>query len=796
MEKWKKVLLVIITVVISIRIGYIAFRGEVDKEYYTSAEYDINDASSILCKDAVQIFSSEQDRLHSLELVFSNIADDKAGSVVLSIYSSEELIYKTNIVLANVNDLEWKKVFVNAEIVPKEEYKIMLSANEDCTRIPCLLVAKNVCAPEIIKSCNGGGILDGQIAINYGYLRHPSVADRLVMISLWILLWIALYTGLYYLNPILSVLENGRNYLLQQVKPQILVTTLEIIGCTIILDSSGIEFQAPTKVILYSLSLISTINYRKKIKFMKFITDCSWKKVLIVLLYIYAAFALVGQRIWIYPLTKKFTIAGLFVFVCTVFWLILIVQSILYYLDRACTHSFSDRPKMRTGKFLIISVLILLVPAAYNLFANNPGISSPDTIKSMITNAQNLHGMYDWHPVFYCIVLRVIEEIWNSTYAVIIVQYFFWAYVVTELMLYLRKKGVKESILLAVALFTGFNTANFIHINTIWKDIPYTLSLFWVLIIVAKLSIDFEEYKYKWYIYLELIVAFTGMYLYRKNGMVTFIMIAIPLAWILRKNMKLLSALAISVVLIFTIKGPVYNYFEIADIGRHGMYIGLGQDILGVYYSKGEVSERTLQMINVMTDYNNAEYTYNPTWSNQSYNLDVEEKEFIFNYIDTFIRNPIIMFRAIINRVDALWDIYAGQDTILGCVNYTGTADGDATWKENYSVRKYVSLTPAAYAASSYTASSQWISAIQWRGGLFTFLGLSAGIFLLIKKGVEKHLLIVVPAIGHIMSLLLSTGWAEFRYFWPLNLLNMAVILFTIIIGKNEKVKVDIEKNG
>lgn len=157
MEKWKKVLLIIITVVISIRIGYIAFRGEVDKEYYTSAEYDINDASSILCKDAVQIFSSEQDRLHSLELVFSNIADDKAGSVVLSIYSSEELIYKTNIVLANVNDLEWKKVFVNAEIVPKEEYKIMLSANEDCTRIPCLLVAKNVCAPEIIKSCNGGG---------------------------------------------------------------------------------------------------------------------------------------------------------------------------------------------------------------------------------------------------------------------------------------------------------------------------------------------------------------------------------------------------------------------------------------------------------------------------------------------------------------------------------------------------------------------------------------------------------------------------------------------------------------
>ena len=85
-------------------------------------------------------------------------------------------------------------------------------------------------------------------------------------------------------------------------------------------------------------------------------------------------------------------------------------------------------------------MLILLVPAAYNLFANNPGISSPDTLNSMITNAKNLYGMYDWHPAFYCMVLRGIQKVWDSTYAVILVQYFFYAYVVTELLLYLRKK--------------------------------------------------------------------------------------------------------------------------------------------------------------------------------------------------------------------------------------------------------------------------------------------------------------------------------------------------------------------
>ena len=646
MEKWKKVILVIITVVISLRIGYIVFRGEVDKEYYTSGEYDLINTSSILCKDAVQIFSSNQDRLNSLEFVFTNIADDKAGSVVLSIYSDEKLIYQTNISLSNINNWGWKKVFINTEISPGKEYKMVVSATEDCTQIPELLVVKNAYAPEIIESYGkdrGGENIDGQIAVNYGYLRYPSVADRLVMVSLWGFLWMLLFAGLYYFDSIVSVLGRGKDYLLQQVKPQILVTVLELIGCAVILAGSGIEFQAPTRVILYIISLISTVNYTKKIEYISSLIDYTWKKVLIILLYVYAAFALVGQRIWIYPLSIKLTVAGLFVFVCTIFWFIPVVQSILYYMEKVCLYSFTSIPKMKTWKFVAASVLILLLPAVYILFAYNPGISSMDTVVTMVTNAQNLQGMADWHPAFYCMILSIIEKVWNSTYSIIIVQYFFWIYVVLELILYLRKKGIRESILIAVILFTGFNAGNIIHINTIWKDIPYTLSLFWALIIIAKISIDFEKYKCKWYIYLEIIVALVGVCLYRKNGVVSFIIITIPLVFILRKNIRLLVALAISFALILTIKGPVYNYFEVQDTGKHGMYVGLGQDILGVYYAGGEVSASTFQMINRMTDYNNAEYSYNPTWSNQSMDLNVGVKEFVFNYVDTFLKNPIMM---------------------------------------------------------------------------------------------------------------------------------------------------------
>lgn len=240
--------------------------------------------------------------------------------MVLALYSDNELIYQTNIFLSNVNNWEWKKIYVNAEMSRNKKYKIVFSTTEDCTQIPDLLVVKNSWASEIIASYSDTQAIDGQIAVNYGYLRYPSIAERLVMISLWILLWIAIFAVLYYFNSIVKAKRLIKDCLLHSVEPQVLIATLEIIGCMIIINSSGIAFQEPTKVLLYIISVVATVDYEKKLEYSKLLTDYTWKKVMLLVLYIYAAFALVGQRIWIYPLTSKFTVAGAFVFICAVAW--------------------------------------------------------------------------------------------------------------------------------------------------------------------------------------------------------------------------------------------------------------------------------------------------------------------------------------------------------------------------------------------------------------------------------------------------------------------------------------------
>lgn len=780
----KKIILIILGILIFIRIGYIWIGNKVDKQYYVSSELDLTSAKEIPCGNVELVFQGRQGRLNSIEVIFGRIMDNESGKVRLRIFHNNELMYQTDIPLSEINNYEWKKIYVNYPLEEKEYYTVALNTMGDCAQVPTVLVlSEDTAAPEMVSSLSEGNDIGGQIAVRYGYLSEPSILDKIILTSLWLLLW----------GIILSVIESWEKikshfikFLKRSslfIKPEISFAITEIILCYIIINFSGIDFQEFTIIIFYLLSLCAVIDIKRKKDYVSKLTDTVPKRFLLCFLCLYAAFALVGQRIWVYPLDLESSVSGIVIYISAVIWFVPVILSVLYGLQYLRIVLKRTDAKITTGGKLYLGLtLCLLLPALYNLYANNPGISSMDTLLSMGVNAHNLHGMRDWHPLFYCIVLRLIQKIWDSTYAVILAQYFFWAYVMLEIFTWLREKGMKDGAIMIVALFSGLNAANFLYLNTIWKDIPYALSLLWAFIILVKLSIDYEKYRRKWYIYFEFIIALIGICFYRKNGIVTFIVIIVMTAIILRKNIKIWCSLTITIVLFLFVKYPVYDYFEVEDLGHWGQYIGLGQDILGVYYSGGEISEETLKMVTIMTGYNNGYYDYNPTYANQSYDLDVDTKEFIFNYMDTFIKNPILMIRAVVAREDVLWDIFAGEDAIVGTVNYYDTFDGQMGWNDYYPKRKYTSLYADMAAFTTYTAENQWISAIVWRTGLFTLMGMVALAFLYMKGRVRKYFLMIAPVMGQVLSLLLSTGWSDFRYFWPLNLMNMCVVLVVLVV--------------
>jgi len=146
----------------------------------------------------------------------------------------------------------------------------------------------------------------------------------------------------------------------------------------------------------------------------------------------------------------------------------------------------------------------------------------------------------------------------------------------------------------------------------------------------------------------------------------------------------------------------------------------------------------------------------------------------------------MLMIKAVVAREDAIWNIFIGDGATLRCVNYTASMDGFEAWNDYYPTRKYNDMFKPMAAFTADTANNQVVSAIQWRCGIFTLLGIVAFLMMAWVRGIKKYMLMLVPIVGQILGLMLSTGWSDFRYFWPLNLMNLFVLLFMLVVLNKE----------
>jgi len=773
--------------------GYIMFGDKVEHGDGVYSNIDFSSVDKETCSSVSQVFRPFEHHISKIDILFTDIPDYPEGALILKIKNNvtNRLLYQANLSIAGICDLEWKEVPINIVTNPNYTYTLTIEANENSSDYPSILIGDGV-----LESTGdwaaGEKIENGQLAIRYHYASESTSIDRTATVVIWGIVLLLVLSLYYYWDKLVSLIQAWFQKMMGSKHSYILLLIFEMLLCYYILTCSGVPFEDLTKVLLMAVSCLSVWNYTDRYTQVKEIFDCAWKKNVRFILYLYAAFAFTGQRIFTYPINIRITLDKVCVYIATVLWVIPVIDSCIYLFMNWKDCLIVEHKKKMSWKLILSMILIMIVPAAIHLYANNPGISSYDTAECMAQYAHNLRGMPDWHPVFYCILLNLILKVWDSTYAVILCQYVFWCYVMISAIVFLRRKGFKDSVCLGIACLLGFNAANFVQMNTIWKDIPYTLSLVLLLLVLAKLILDYDYYKKKWFIYLELLLALSFTCLLRQNGIVPYVLVMVGMLIVLRKNIKIWIAAVLSVIVIIGVKGPVYKALDIEKSGHYGMYIGLSQDILGVYYAGGELDEATLEMIPVMTDYNNAEYLYKPSYATQSYELDVPISDFLGSYIRTFFRNPVFMTRALIDREDFLWNIYEGEDVQYDCIDYEETVENREEWVDSwlqyYPARKYVSIKPAVTVFTANTVFIQCLYAIIWRCGIYTLLGMVMLVTTVMKKGFHKYMLLVVPIVGQILSLLLSTGWSDFRYFWPLNLMNLLLIFVLMIVMKeNDK---------
>lgn len=536
---------------------------------------------------------------------------------------------------------------------------------------------------------------------------------------------------------------------------------------------SGNVVQMPVKVFALLLSVFSMKDLPDKIDYLIKKSENRKFRVLFFLTVFYSAFTVMGSEGIIYPLNLTLLSKRFFVIIVGCFWFTpVMVTFIKWYDEFNSTDNGTDRKKYLI--FLGCCALILSIMPLVTLLAFNPGIVSKDTVTCLATYAHHIIGMPDWHPPFYVLCLKGIISIWDSTYAVVAVQIIFWIFVILQMLAFLYKQGISDKMLLLAVCCMSTSIPNAMYLCSIWKDIPYGISLLWLTVILARIVMGDGKGVT---IYVQFILAAIFVCLFRQNGVVPYLAVIVSTGILLRKNKKVLLSIIVSLCLMIFIRGPVYMTLRVTepDHKAGGKYIGLSQELLGTYFSNGDVSENTMSMINVLSGYQNGRDMFNPYWANASYDLDVPITEFIISYVDTFIRNPGMVIREILCRNDCIWHVFAARNSMVNLVNYQGEAWGEE-WLQYYPNRVNNRFTGLVGSNAQFSADSQLYSIIFWRSGLHIIV-LIWCILSYVADGKKKEWLIFIPLIGQIVSLMLSTGWSDFRYYWPINIMVVFLIM-------------------
>lgn len=730
--------------------------------------------------DSSIVFIPKYRDLSEIRIMLPSQPESSNGGIELAIYSGDKVIYQGIQNYVGIAANYWVSFPVNLKLKCSRQYRLVLS-NIDNDSNPQLYYTKS---PE--------GIL--QPLVSYGYEPDLVMIDKLLCIAFMLiicamLMYLVLWTNVFRVSAFLQALMR------QRLNVQSIVNLLLVYWS---LSLAELEVDVSFKIACMLLAFGSTIWVTNHCNEAKKYFCTRIQKVSILALSVFVAFGLVGNRVLLYPINMHMTLDKVFCFFITIIWVMPAVIMCLHVLDCIADKYIKDEHRNQTA-LIVINFIILMVGAVYYIRAFNPCISTPDTHHCMYYARNSIYMVSDGHPPFYILWLKLLLKINNTPQFVVLVQFGFFSYVYLKGMLLAYRRGLPGQWITVWTSLIVLNCGHMVLLTTIVKDIPYSICLVWLTVIIAYLLLDNCEKK--WILYVELVVALVGTCYFRKNGIVPYIIVSIALIIKFRRCWKIWVSTGMALILVLIVKFPVYEHcLEVKKYPKGFQYIGLGQDILGVYYNGGQVTEDALNMVVILSDYGEST-TYSPYWAYSSYYLNVPTVEFIKAYTETFVKNPILMSRAILCRMDNVWGVVLGKDNWATTRGHTATRDGAVGWLDSdgpkgmedgpdswnayWASRNNSYITERLQEYVDFSLQNSILFAFSWNAGVWNQILAVCLISVLVFK--KRDIFIVfIPWAAQVMSLALSTGWTEYRYSWSLALITIFIFMLTFTIKKEE----------
>lgn len=379
-------------------------------------------------------------------------------------------------------------------------------------------------------------------------------------------------------------------------------------------------------------------------------------KIFLVIADLFLGFCLIGNYLFCYPLNMRIGIFSimeylLFASVCSP--IVVFVSSlprkegIRKLIDKT---SGSDDRKQKIH--LLFYIIVPIVTGLVSMIALNPCIVSYDAFE-VIAEAKGLTPIQDYAGVPYVLWFRLWLSIIDSVSFLCLIQIIIYALTVGCFFFYIEiHYHLKFAVLFGILFIFSVLPNNVMMLITISKDVYY--AIFLCLLLMALMWLK-EEERIRNYIFLGLTMFL--VWSIRQSGIAAVIFVAMASIFFVHKKRAIIITAIASVAFSLFFNIGLARITNAEPISGGMKYIALYQDLLGVYYAGGTVSKGTEALLDKgVGDKPEFKNKYTPYWAYYDYYYpeleDEEVMNFIKCYIDTFIRNPGLMCRAVLCRLD------------------------------------------------------------------------------------------------------------------------------------------------
>ena len=415
-----------------------------------------------------------------------------------------------------------------------------------------------------------------------------------------------------------------------------------------------------------------------------------------------------------------------------------------------------------------------------------PGILTPDSIVQWGQAVAKV-PLDNRNPAIYTLLIRLLTTAFNTPAIVAFAQILALSLVTAGGIRFLLNQHISIKTAWILSFIMAFSPVNLFFPITIWKDVPYGISMLAVFLILLQIVISDGVWLKKRSNRIWLILSGICLSLFRHNGFPVLVATLVIFLLLYRQIRGLLfQALVVIIAAYGLVLGPVYSIFHVTKGNDNGINPILVHYISAHIEAETPLTESERTWLNQVYPLDQWKYdpcVINNLWFLPGFNekiLQENPKEVMNIFLSLSKKAPSVSLRHAFQSSNMIWKIQHG-----GCYLYRiglmGQSDGTLKWVEanQFGVvqeSKLPKLTNLLFNFFLKTAGPTFPDAIFWRPAIYTYWTLLVSTILALRFLKPRYLLIGLLTLIQSGMMLFITIAQDMRYQYGVMLIGIFCI--------------------